>query len=424
MVEPSDVTIRHDFGLTVAVRYMTLCPDMAAQSVRTRTYTALVTGSLALAFVGCSAPSDTSPEAPVAPGNSAAEPSPMSGNGEDDEVPSEAPSAPPVSTADQPAPELPSEQPAGEGLAGEEPPPLPQLRDTMTTSGRQLFDSCGNVFVTRGVEQIFGEQLPQGNDWTGLVEQVARTGANAIRILPRTETLSVSNIGELLDVIAEHDMVGYVTPYGPENIAWLQREDVKAMLAEHEQHIIIDAFGEPTFDDRARFVRDSTAAIQRVRSWGYRVPLTVTANQFGRDLPSLLELGEEIIAADPLNNTILGWQAYWGNSGFYERKYEMSLSEAMQAVARAPFPMQLGLDRVTDYPSTETADFTMLLSGTQANGVGWLWWDWYNPYGNENNLTNDGSANNLTPTGQVVLASHAASNAKTSKRRCVRSTSE
>jgi len=309
-------------------------------------------------------------------------------------------------------------------LSAREPEPVAPVYETLHVAGRQLLDTCGKPFVTRGVEQIFGEQLPQGNDWAGLVEQVASTGANAIRILPRTETLSVDDVSDLLDVIAEHDMVGYVTPYGPENIGWLERPEVKELLGRHEQHIIIDAFGEPTFDDRARFVRESSDAIQRVRSWGYRVPLTVTANQFGRDLPSLLELGEQIIAADPLNNTILGWQAYWGNSGFYERKYEMSLSEAMQAVASAPFPMQLGLDRVTDYPSTETADFAMLLSGTQASGVGWLWWDWYNPYGNENNLTNNGSAGSLTPTGQIVIRSHAASIANTGKRRCVRATAE
>jgi hypothetical protein len=90
----------------------------------------------------------------------------------------------------------------------------------------------------------------------------------------------------------------------------------------------------------------------------------------------------------------------------------------MQAVAKAPFPMQLGLDRVTDYLSTETADFSTLLSGTQANGVGWLWWDWYNPYGNENNLTMNGSATSLTPTGQTVIRAHAASIERTAKRTC------
>jgi hypothetical protein len=359
-------------------------------------------------------PDDTSAPAGVIP-----EPAPgsddTSGNSDLGQTPS---STAPVSTADQSPPELPVANPPATSPDPSELPATPGPLATMTTSGRQLLDSCGNVFVTRGVEQIFGEQLPQGNDWTGLVEQVAATGANAIRILPQTETLSVRDVDLLLELIGEQSMVAYVTPYGSENIDWLGRDDVKAMLAKHERYIIIDAFGEPTFDDRERFVRESTDAIERVRGWGYRVPLTVTANQYGRDLPSLLELGQRIIDADPLDNTILGWQAYWSTSGFYERKYDLSLSEAMQAVAAAPFPMQLGLDRVTDYPSTETADFSMLLSGTEAAGVGWLWWDWYNPYGNENNLTTNGMASNLTPTGQTVIKGHAASIANTSKRRC------
>jgi hypothetical protein len=327
------------------------------------------------------------------------------------------PSASPVAGENQPMPELPPVEMA----PGEDPGPAaasPPARATMTTSGRRLLDSCGDVFVTRGVEQVFGDQLPRGNDWRGLVEQIAATGANAVRILPRTETLSVRDVDALLEVVGEHDMVGYVTPYGSENIGWLGRDEVKAMLGKHEKYIIIDAFGEPTFDDRARFVREATAAIRQVRGWGYRVPLTVTGNQYGRDLPSLLELGDEIIAADPLGNIILGWQAYWGSSGFYEKKYGLSLSQALQAVASAPFPMQLGLDRVTDYPSTETADFATLLAGTESNGVGWLWWDWYNPYGNENNLTTNGLATSLTPTGQTVVKSHAASIARTAKRSC------
>lgn len=310
----------------------------------------------------------------------------------------------------------------GEGEPGEAEPPAPVPSPFMRTNGKQLLDSCGNVFVTRGVEQIFGEQLPQGNDWAGLVEQIEASGANAIRILPVTDTLSVRDVDRLLEIIGEHHMVGYVTPYGRENIRWLEREDVKAMLAKHERYIIIDAFGEPTFDDRARFIRDSTETIRRVRSLGYRVPLTVTANQYGRDLPSLLELGEQIVAADPLNNTILGWQAYWGSSGFYQQHYGLSLSEAMDAVAKAPFPLQLGLDHVTDYPSSQTADFGFLLSRAEEHGVGWLWWDWYNPYGNENNLTRDGSAERLTSTGEIVLRSHPASVARTAQRACANET--
>jgi hypothetical protein len=292
----------------------------------------------------------------------------------------------------------------------------------MRTSGRQLLDSCGNVFVGRGVEQIFGEQLPEGNDWMGLMDEIASSGVNAVRVLAGTNTLGVDDVDALLQVIAAHDMVAYITPYGTEAGDWLEGEDVRAMLAKHEKYIIIDAFGEPTFDDPDRFLAEAKASIQRVRSWGYRVPLTVTTNQFGRDLPTLLNLGAEIVASDPLSNTILGWQAYWGSNGYYQELHGMSLTEGVEAAARATFPVQLGLDRITDSPSEQTADFGALLDATEANGIGWLWWDWYNPYGNENNLTVDGSATNLTPTGRIVLDSHDASVVKTARSACVSGT--
>jgi mannan endo-1,4-beta-mannosidase len=291
---------------------------------------------------------------------------------------------------------------------------------TMQTAGRWLIDSCGNFFTARGVEQIFGNQLPDGNDWVGLLEQIAASGANAVRILAGTNTLGVDDVDALLEVVADHHMVAYVTPYGNEGDNWLSRPEVRAMLTKHEQYILIDAFGEPTFDDRARFLSEATAALQRVRSWGYRVPLTVTANQFGRDLPSVLQLGAQIVAADPLHNTVLGWQAYWSDTGYYQQTYGLSTTEGVEAAANADFPIQLGLDRVTDFPSEVTADFGALLSATQANSIGWLWWDWYNPYGNENNLSQDGSATGLTATGRTVVTSHAASIRNTAAKRACR----
>jgi mannan endo-1,4-beta-mannosidase len=298
------------------------------------------------------------------------------------------------------------------------PAPASVAAATMRTSGRRLLDSCGNVFVVRGVEQIFGNQLPDGNDWLGLLNQIAATGVNAVRILAGTDTLAVSDVDALLNAVAAHDMVAYIAPYGSEGGAWLAHPEVKAMLAKHERYILIDAFGEPTFDDRDRFVREATSSLQNLRNLGYRVPLTVTGNQFGRDLPSILELGPQILAADPLHNTVFGWQAYWSSNGYYQSTYGFSLDEAVAAAASAPFPIQLGLDRVTDFPSDVTADFGALMSATQASGIGWLWWDWYNPYGNENSLTEDGTAAHLTPTGSTVMNVHPASVQKTAQRAC------
>jgi hypothetical protein len=338
--------------------------------------------------------------------------------------------APPTSDTSEAAPRpmlLPTASPADPGSTsdGASEPTAPDApaapAPTMRTSGRRILDSCGNTFVTRGVEQIFGEQLPQGNDWVGLAEQIASSGVNAVRVLAGTDALDVDDVDAVLSVVRDQGMVGYVTPYGDDGRNWLEAREVRDMLAKHERYIIIDAFGEPTFDDRDRFVSEATEAIRQVRSWGYRVPLTATANQFGRDLPSLLTLGDEIVASDPLDNTIMGWQAYWGSGGFYQDTYGMSLTEGVAAAARAPFPIQLGLDRITDFPSPETADYGALLSATEEHGIGWLWWDWFNPYGNENNLTENGEASRLTPTGQTVVNTHAASVQKTARLACATS---
>jgi hypothetical protein len=286
----------------------------------------------------------------------------------------------------------------------------------MHVSGHQLFDACGQPFVVRGVEQILGRELPPGNDWLGLLEQISATGANAVRILPGVNTLTLDDVDQALTLIGERNMIAFIDPLNSSD-NWLARSDVKAMLKKHESYLIIDAYGEPQYDDRDRWRSEAAQALQDVRDLGYKVPLTVTANQFGRDLPSLFEYGDEILAADPLDNTFLGWQAYWGQSGYYQDTYGMSLSEAVDAVVDSGLPIQMGLDHITDLPS-QAADYQTLMAAAESHHIGWLWWDWYNPYGSENNLSNDGTIDDLTPTGKAVVKDHFASISRTARLTC------
>jgi hypothetical protein len=294
----------------------------------------------------------------------------------------------------------------------------PVYTNTMRVSGNRLLDACGQPFVVRGVEQILGEQLPQGNDWLGLVQEIASTGANAVRILPGVNTLTVENVDEILTYVGQQGMVAFIDPLNsPDD--WYARDEVRSMLKKHESFLIIDAYGEPQYDDIEKWRAEAKAALVHMRGLGYQVPFTVYANQFGRGLPSLFDYGAEILAADPLHNTFLGWQAYWGNNGYYQEHYGYSLEEAVDAIVASGLPIQLGLDHITDLPSTE-ADYGTLMKGAEANGIGWLWWDFYNPYGAENNLSEDGTAENLTVTGADVIESHAASIANTAQRACGR----
>ena len=288
--------------------------------------------------------------------------------------------------------------------------------EPMKVQGRQLLDACGNPFVVRGVEQILGRELPPGNDWLGVIDEISESGANAVRIVAAVNTLTVDDVDDVLTLIGSRDMVAFLDPLNGGQ-SWLARSDVKAMLAKHESYLILDAYGEPQLDDRERFRRDAKEALRAVRAMGYRVPLTVTANQFVRDLPSILQFGREILDSDPLRNSFLGWQAYWGTSGYYQQHYGLSLTQAIDAIVASGLPIQMGLDRVTDPPNT-IADFGTLMTGAQANGIGWLWWDWFNPYGRENNLSQDGTAARLTSTGNTVVNTHPASISRTSRLSC------
>jgi len=330
--------------------------------------------------------------------------------------------AQPIARAEQPqtapAEQTTTEQPTTEQPVVEPPPAATPVRtNTMRVSGNRLLDSCGQPFVVRGVEQILGEQLPQGNDWIGLVREIASTGANAVRILPGVNTLTVMNVDAILTSIGEQGMVAFIDPLNGDD--WYARDDVRAMLKKHESFLIIDAYGEPQYDDIEKWRAEAKEALVRMRGLGYEVPFTVYANQFGRGLPSLFDYGAEILAADPLHNTFLGWQAYWGNTGYYQEHYGYSLEQAVDAIVASGLPIQLGLDHITDLPSTE-ADYGTLMQGAEENGIGWLWWDFYNPYGAENNLSEDGTADNLTATGSDVLESHHASIANTARRACGR----
>ena len=76
-----------------------------------------------------------------------------------------------------------------------------------------------------------------------------------------------------------------------------------------------------------------------------------------------------------------------------------------------------GLDDITDLPS-EHMDYSAAMTAAQSNGIGWLWWDWYNPYGSANSLSTDGTVNHLTSVGSTVVNTHPASIAHTSVKAC------
>jgi hypothetical protein len=294
------------------------------------------------------------------------------------------------------------------------PPGTTAVFNTLRVQGNRLVDTCGRPFVVRGAETFLGLGIDIRGSRVRVVEEMVSTGVNAVRLIPNVGQLSVSEIDRFLTIAAAARVVVFLTPNGGNS--WFRRSDVKTMLARHQKWLIIDAYGEAPYDDRDRWQNDVQSAIRDIRAQGYTVPLTVLANLYGRDLPSLFERGAEIIAADPLRNTVLGWQAYWGQGGWYQRRYGMSLTEGIRRSAAQPFPVQIGIDHFAD--PGNPMDYPAAMTAAQRDGVGWLWWDWYNPFGRTDNLTENGTAERLTDVGDEVVNDHPAGIAATAEKAC------
>jgi hypothetical protein len=293
---------------------------------------------------------------------------------------------------------------------------------TLQVQGRRLLDTCGNPLVIRGVEETIGIGMEVQGSWNGLVDQIALTNSNAMRFLPDMSQLTLAQIESILARAVSHQLVVFLS-VGTSNRAWFAQANVKTMLDKYKKWLVLDALEEVDYDNRTQWQADAIAAVTYFRGQGYTEPLTVIANLSGRDLPSLLSNGPAVVAADPLGRTILGWQAYWGSNGWYQGQYGMTLAQGIDAAAQQAFPIQLGILYYPDwyvFGASVTLDTSGAMAGAQRNGLGWLWWDYYNPFSSENSLSpSNGMASNLNATfGNAVVNTDANGITATAHKAC------
>jgi hypothetical protein len=287
---------------------------------------------------------------------------------------------------------------------------------TLGVRGRDLIDTCGDRLLIRGVDQIFGVADAAGNgpfslggSYTALVDQIALTGANAIRIQPQSD-LPAADVDAIIGQAVQHNMVVYVSNNGlstdPSHLystTWIANPDIRAVLLkpEYAARLIIDALPEPPYDDRARWRAEAISQIAYARGLGYTHPLALMGNFYGRDLPAILSEGAAILATDPLRRVQFIWEAYWGP--YYETRYGMTLTAGLNAAAAAAFPIGVGLINWSEVSCTVLLDYQANMATAQANGLSWTWWDWVLPGYRCFDLSTNGYANSLTTAGQTVV---------------------
>lgn len=272
----------------------------------------------------------------------------------------------------------------------------------LQVNGRFLYNKCGQKVIIRGIEHmLYYEDM----DMT-MVPEIAKTGANAIRILLAPDVSATVLRNALTKCITDGKMYVSVGIWSGSDF-WF-RPEIKQVMLDFQDNVIIHAYGEAQFEttpDDARWISETTDIITRLRNAGYKSPIDIQSTTFGRDPNPVIRSGQKVIDADPLHNIIFGVQMYWGN--WYTNLYGMTIAQGCAKFATLNYPVQVGA-----CPSDCSTD-----CGNQAwdesykNQLGCMWWSWY---GDEFQLSNNGNANSLTAAGQYVVNNSQYSISKTS----------
>jgi mannan endo-1,4-beta-mannosidase len=277
--------------------------------------------------------------------------------------------------------------------------------------GNKLFDPRGERVINRGVEQVLWQA-----SWLNpeFVRQIG-TDANAVRIVPyylnRTPTgeepCTIAQIEVAIRWAIGGNMLCSLAIDGGQNPDVWFRPEVMVLLKKYSPWLVLHAVGESGASSDDAWVTSSKATIARMRQAGLKMPLEIMARTSGRNLPTILAKGQQLVDADPEHNLIFGWQAYWGSDGAYQREYGMTLEQGMRKAAAATVVVQVGLLYHSDPQdnSPQTVPFVDLMRLAQELGLGWLWWDWRMGV---DDLTTDGVFGHWTgwknPAGQGAQA--------------------
>lgn len=244
--------------------------------------------------------------------------------------------------------------------------------------GRALVDRCGEPIVLRGVNEMI--VWSPGRDGTPEFGEIAKTGANAVRMvwtdegdapaLDRAITNALAQ--QLIPVVEHHGATGNLSAV-PAVVDYWTSDDVVAVLKKHERNLLLNIANEagdqetqPNFDATYR------TAITRIRDTGVTMPLVIDAPQWGQDIDMLQAVGPGLIEHDPLHNLLFSVHMWWRDP-----EGRRVISELQQSVD-AGLPLMVGEFAQHAVTGCDDAPFaySVLLAEAQKHQIGWLAWSW------------------------------------------------
>lgn len=291
--------------------------------------------------------------------------------------------------------------------------------------GAKLLDPCGKPVLLRGVNKMFiFEQDQAKRIGTNILPEIAKTGANCVRIVwsmqrfDANNTLIDTSVKELDAVITNCkaqkmipiiDLTDFTGDTDSRSgfdklsvyVDFWTRPDVFAVLKKHENALIINIANEaaPECDDSdeqlngilPEYVQKYTDAIIKMRAAGIKVPLIIDGLDFGKSLKcfSFIRTGQsintatELLKADSMKNLIFSFHSYWpkrftDGQPFVEEIFNKAVADGFCFIDAevSQFGASTGDDNIGVCEPQGEVDYLRFVKLCAKNKIGYLLWEW------------------------------------------------
>ena len=304
----------------------------------------------------------------------------------------------------------------------------PQDKETMYVEGRHIYTAAGERVVLRGVNEMFVWSDDPTGSW--VMEEIAKTGANSIRIVTTTD-YDASDLDEVIQNSIKNGMIPMPECHSATGrweelqtcVDYWLRPDIVEVINSHEKWVLLnianEAGGSVSQDD---FLEGYKSAIDQIRDAGIRVPLVIDGVDWGKEYVMLLDSWETLNSHDPENAIIVSAHTYWVGS---EEDRKNDYRYIIDKVLEDEIPFIIGEGPTPSGWDCTPSPYEWAMDKLQEAEIGWLVWSW--------GLVRNGDCNDpvrfdmtdggifgewKTEFGRLTAVDHPASIQNTSRRPC------
>lgn len=324
-------------------------------------------------------------------------------------------------------------------------------QQTLKVVGKNLTLTSGETVVLRGINYPIIDDgsisLANAAQYRHKIDEVAKTGANAIRIPwytngthwrdipghPHNGTpgtiMGYVNNGHLSNLIGYCRTKGMIPILEIHNVTcsndwnafnnvvmpWWKSSVILNLIETHKEYLIINLANE---FGNARWTGNTTAgmnvfknnyntAVSQLRALNVKVPIMIDAPDCGQSSSELLAVAESMNASDPEHNLIFSSHAYWIGYAQNQALVQTKLNEAQNT--NVCFILGEVANTQDGGNSNECGLYSLaslypiILNEACTRNIGWLGWTYTLDCSSPREMTTNGEFNTLTTYGNDLV---------------------